>query len=179
MSVYHHYTHIVNAFCSVEGATTPTLKMRRLSYPLSVLLFGPLAFFFGPLPGGQVHLILDLPPSAWALVPRHGQKGFIGHPGGGSSLRLVDTSGAPWVLPFPCYVERIFSSQSAWQAQYIVWIAFSVAKHFFCISWIKDSGCLEPRSSNQQLVSHVMISFCQRAHLPSRSPLSWGLPCCG
>ena len=69
-------------------------------------------------------MILDLPPSAWALVPRHGQKGFIGHPGGGSSLRLVDTSGAPWVLPFPCYVERIFSSQSAWQAQCIVWIVF-------------------------------------------------------
>ena len=43
--------------------------MRRLSYPLSVLLFGPLAFFFGPLPGGQVHLILDLPPSAkWLQV---------------------------------------------------------------------------------------------------------------
>ena len=81
--------------------------MRRLShYPIPSLLCS-LAFFFRPLPGGQVHLILDLPPSAWALVPRHGQKGFIDHPGGGSSLRLVDTSGAPWVLPFPCYVERI------------------------------------------------------------------------
>ena len=134
MSVYHHYTHIVNTFSSVEGATTPTLKNApSILSPLCSSLW-PFDVFFGPLPGGQVHLILDLPPSAWALVPRHGQKGFIGHPGGGSSLRLVDTSGAPWVLPFPCYVERIFSSQSAWQAQCIVWIVFSVAKHFFCMS---------------------------------------------
>ena len=101
MSVYHHYTHIVNTFSSVEGATTPTLKNApSILSPLCSSLW-PFDVFFGPLPGGQVHLILDLPPSAWALVPRHGQKGFIDHPGGGSSLRLVDTSGAPWVLPFP------------------------------------------------------------------------------
>ena len=107
ISVYHHYTvytHIDNTFSSVEGATTPTLKNApSILSPLCSSLW-PFDVFFGPLPGGQVHLILDLPPTARALVPRHGQKWFIGHPGGGSSLRLVDTSGAhvPWLCREGC-----------------------------------------------------------------------------
>ena len=46
-------------------------KMRRLSPSFLSLMF------VSPLPGGQVHSILDLPPSAWALVPRHGQRGLL------------------------------------------------------------------------------------------------------
>ena len=53
MSVYHHYTHIVNAFCSVEGATTPTLKNApSILSPLCSSLW-PFGVFFWPFAGGS------------------------------------------------------------------------------------------------------------------------------
>ena len=95
------------------GATTPKLK-NALSKSSS------LYFSFDvhqPFAGGSGPFDLGPAPLRRALVPRHGQKGFIDHPGGGSSLRLVDTSGAPWVLPFPapcrfCSFDSFFDSSN-------------------------------------------------------------------
>ena len=73
------------------------------------VVYHPCCFFFDvrqPFAGGSGPFDLRPAPLRLALVPRHGQKEFIDYPGGGSSLRLVDTSGAPWVLPFsaPCRI---------------------------------------------------------------------------
>ena len=71
------------------GQLTPKLTQYKLYFPLHHRQHFPvsggllplknasssplfLSFICLPVAGGQVHSILDLPPSAWTLVPRHG-----------------------------------------------------------------------------------------------------------
>ena len=56
--------------------------------------------WIGPLPGVRSARSRTCPPPPGHLYHVM-DEGFFVYPGGDSSLRLVRTSGAPWVLPFP------------------------------------------------------------------------------
>ena len=155
MSVYHHYTHIVNTFSSVEGATTPTLKNApSILSPLCSSLW-PFGVFFWPFAGGSGPFDLGPAPlrlgtcaTSWTEVvywsPRRGLfPSSSGHKRG--SLGFA--------LPLLRGTDRLMTTKSLAGTIYnIVWLSglsffWSAAQHFFfCVKLIKYyCVCLEPR----------------------------------
>ena len=64
-------------------------------------------------------------------------EGLFGDPGGGSSLRLVCTSGASWVSPFPCYATMTQQQEQQQQQQQQQQLNFKtyVGDIFWLVFW--------------------------------------------